>query len=38
MSVLATSARGPFFVSSVVSKSLDYDATDYMASDNLVTA
>ena len=34
----ATAARGPVFVSAVVSYSLAYDATDVMDNDNLATA
>ena len=37
ISISTTAARGPAFVSAVVSYSLAYDATDVMDSDNLVT-
>ena len=38
ISIPATAARGPVFVSAVVSYSLAYDATDVMDNDNLATA
>ena len=37
ISIPATSARRPVFVSAVVSYSLTHDATDIMDNDNLVT-
>ena len=38
ISISTIMARGPLFVSAVVSYSLAYDATDIMDNDNLVTA
>ena len=38
ISIPTTAARGPVFVSAVVSYSLAYDATDVMDNDNLATA
>ena len=38
ISIPATAARGPVFVSAVVSYSLAYDATDVMDNDNLAPA
>ena len=38
ISIPATAARGPVFVSTTVSYSLAYDVTDVMDNDNLATA
>ena len=38
ISIPATMARGPVFVSTVVSYSLAYDTADVMDNDNLATA
>ena len=38
ISIPATAARGPIFVSTVVLYSLAYDASDVMDNDNLATA
>ena len=38
ISIPTTAARGPVFVSAVVSYSLAYDATDVMDNDNLATS
>ena len=38
ISIPATAARGPIYVSTVISYSLAYDATDVMDDDNLATA
>ena len=38
ISISATAARGPVFVSAVISYSLAYNATDVMDSDKLASA